>query len=87
MERGLSGGGGGATGRSGIGGADGDFRGLSPLSVGRFADAGCRAGAGGFSNSAQQPLRIPDQVDHRFRRKPITDSGGSRSLIPEQADH
>jgi hypothetical protein len=32
------------------------------------------------------PLRVPDHADHRFRSKPITDSGRSRSLIPEQAD-
>ena len=32
-------------------------------------------------------LRIPVQPDHRFRRKPITDSDSSRSLIPDQPDH
>jgi hypothetical protein len=31
-------------------------------------------------------LRVPAQADHRFRGKPITHSGGSRSPIPEQAD-
>jgi hypothetical protein len=31
-------------------------------------------------------LRAPAHADHRFRRKPITDSGRSRSPIPEQAD-
>ncbi|HTP24314.1 MAG TPA: hypothetical protein VMK12_01475, partial [Anaeromyxobacteraceae bacterium] len=29
---------------------------------------------------------IPGQADHRFRRMPISDSGGSRSPIPGQAD-
>ena len=32
-------------------------------------------------------LRIPAQADHRFRCKPITDSGASRSLIPVEPDH
>jgi hypothetical protein len=39
-------------------------------------------------------MRVPDHVDHRFRGKPITDSGlkpitgsgGCRSPIPEHAD-
>jgi hypothetical protein len=31
-------------------------------------------------------LRAPAHADHRFRRKPISDSGPSRSPIPEQAD-
>lgn len=32
-------------------------------------------------------VRNPGQADHRFRRKPITNSGASRSLIPVEADH
>ena len=32
-------------------------------------------------------LRIPVQLDHRIRRKPITDSDSTRSLIPAEADH
>ena len=32
-------------------------------------------------------VRIPVQPDHRFRRKPITDSDSSRSLIPDEPDH
>ena len=32
-------------------------------------------------------LRIPVQLDHRFRRKSITDSDSTRSLIPAEADH
>ena len=31
-------------------------------------------------------LRIPEQSDHRFRRKVITHSGGNRSPIPAQTD-
>ena len=31
-------------------------------------------------------LRIPEQSDHRFRRKLITHSGGNRSPIPAQTD-
>jgi hypothetical protein len=31
-------------------------------------------------------LRVPAQADHGFRSMPITDSGRSRSPIPEQAD-
>jgi transposase len=34
----------------------------------------------------QMHLRAPAHADHRFRSKPITDSGRSRSSIPEQAD-
>ena len=32
-------------------------------------------------------LRIPVQPDHRIRRKPITDSDSTRSLIPDEPDH
>ena len=32
-------------------------------------------------------VHIPGQADHRFRAKPITHSGRSRSPIPGQADH
>ena len=32
-------------------------------------------------------LRIPVHADHRFRCKPITHSGPSRSLIPVEPDH
>ena len=32
-------------------------------------------------------LRIPVQADHRIRRKPITHSDSSRSLIPDEPDH
>jgi hypothetical protein len=32
-------------------------------------------------------VRAPEHSDHRFRSKPITCSGASRSPIPEQADH
>ena len=32
-------------------------------------------------------VRIPVQLDHRFRRKSITDSDSTRSLIPAEADH
>jgi hypothetical protein len=32
-------------------------------------------------------VRIPAQAGHRFRRKPDTDSGASRTLIPAQAGH
>jgi hypothetical protein len=31
-------------------------------------------------------VRVPAQADHGFRSMPITDSGRSRSPIPEQAD-
>ena len=31
-------------------------------------------------------VRIPEQSDHRFRRKVITHSGGNRSPIPAQTD-
>ena len=31
-------------------------------------------------------VRIPEQIDHRFRDKPITHSGGTRSPIPAQSD-
>ena len=31
-------------------------------------------------------VRIPEQSDHRFRRKLITHSGGNRSPIPAQTD-
>jgi len=31
-------------------------------------------------------VRVPVHADHRFRSKPITDSGRSRSRIPEHAD-
>jgi hypothetical protein len=34
----------------------------------------------------RKELRAPAHADHRFRRKPIADSGPSRSPIPEQAD-
>ena len=40
-----------------------------------------------MNNLNQEGLHIPAQADHRFRRKPITHSGPSRSLIPAQADH
>ena len=39
------------------------------------------------STKTGTPLRIPVQADHRFRWKPISDSGPSRSLIPVQPDH
>jgi len=32
-------------------------------------------------------MRIPDDGDHQFRVKPITDSGASRSPIPDDRDH
>ena len=32
-------------------------------------------------------VRIPVQPDHRIRRKPITDSDSTRSLIPDEPDH
>ena len=32
-------------------------------------------------------VRIPDQIDHRFRSKSITDSDPNRSLIPTEIDH
>ena len=32
-------------------------------------------------------MRIPVQPDHRIRRKPITDSDSTRSLIPDEPDH
>ena len=32
-------------------------------------------------------VRIPAQPDHRIRRKPITDSDSTRSLIPAEAGH
>jgi len=32
-------------------------------------------------------VRIPAQVDHRFRPKAITDSVSSRSPIPAEIDH
>ena len=32
------------------------------------------------------PLRIPVQIDHRFRRKSITDSDPNRSVIPMETD-
>lgn len=32
-------------------------------------------------------VRAPDHADHRFRTKPITHSGPSRSPIPGEADH
>ena len=35
----------------------------------------------------QVRVGIPVQTDHRFRPKPITDSGPNRSLIPVQTDH
>jgi hypothetical protein len=36
--------------------------------------------------SIDGPLRVPAHADHGFRSMPITDSGRSRSPIPEQAD-
>ena len=35
----------------------------------------------------REVVRIPVQLDHRFRRKSITDSDSTRSLIPAEADH
>jgi transposase len=32
-------------------------------------------------------LRAPDHADHRFRAKPITNSGACRSPVPDEADH
>lgn len=32
-------------------------------------------------------LRAPGHVEHRFRRKPNTHSGASRTPIPTQAEH
>jgi hypothetical protein len=32
-------------------------------------------------------MHNPGETDHPFRRKPPTDSGGCRPLIPEQAVH
>ena len=46
---------------------------------------GARKLARSLATEVQQ-LRVPAHVDHRFRRKPITDSGGSRSPIPVDAD-
>ncbi len=32
-------------------------------------------------------MHNPGEIDHKFRSKPSTDSGGCRPLIPEQAVH
>ena len=40
----------------------------------------------GFRQLRRQ-LRAPGHVEHRFRRKPNTHSGRSRTLIPTQAEH
>jgi putative transposase len=40
-----------------------------------------------FVGTVRRELRAPVHADHRFRSKPITDSGGSRSPIPEHGDH
>ncbi len=42
--------------------------------------------SGDWFMSEAQAVRVPAHADHRFRSKPITHSGGSRSPIPEQAD-
>ena len=57
--------------------------------TGRVALGDGRGGGytGGLVHSRSAGLRIPVQTDHRFRSKPITDSGPNRSPIPVQTDH
>ncbi|MCY4660741.1 MAG: hypothetical protein OXF93_13135 [Acidobacteria bacterium] len=37
--------------------------------------------------TGRSSVRIPDQIDHRFRRKSISESDPIRSLIPMEIDH
>ena len=46
----------------------------------------CRGNTSVDVDGYELKVRVPAQADHRFRSKPITQSGGSRSPIPEQAD-
>ena len=49
-------------------------------------EASAAAQATPASTHTVRPVRVPAHADHRFRSKPITDSGRRRSPIPEQAD-